>query len=105
RVVHSAPPLDQAALDAVRQWEYTPALLNSVAVAVIVTVGVNLSLQSSARYRAEAAWITAERRACVSGSWSSPARRRRHGRAVRWRLPLSPHPHPVSSATLRARRT
>jgi protein TonB len=45
RVVHSAPPLDQAALDAVRQWEYTPALLNSVAVAVIVTVVVNFSLQ------------------------------------------------------------
>ena len=27
-VVHSIPPLDQAALDAVRQWPFTPTLLN-----------------------------------------------------------------------------
>lgn len=44
-VVHSVPSLDQAALDAVRQWEYEPPRLNGVAVAVIMTVVVNFALQ------------------------------------------------------------
>lgn len=41
RVVRSVPLLDQAALDAVRQWEYTPTLLNGVPVPVLVTVTIN----------------------------------------------------------------
>jgi TonB family protein len=40
-VVRSIPLLDQAALDAVRQWEYTPTLLNGVPVPVLVTVTIN----------------------------------------------------------------
>jgi protein TonB len=44
-VLRSIPLLDQAALDAVRQWEYEPTRLNGVAVPVIVTVTVNFSLQ------------------------------------------------------------
>ena len=32
RVLRSVPLLDQAALDAVRQWQYTPTLLNGVSV-------------------------------------------------------------------------
>jgi protein TonB len=44
RVLRSIPLLDQAALDAVRQWEYEPTLLNGVAVPVIVTVTVNFTL-------------------------------------------------------------
>ena len=40
-VVRSVPLLDQAALDAVKQWEYTPALLNGVPVPVLVTVTIN----------------------------------------------------------------
>ena len=40
RVLRSVPLLDQAALDAVRQWEYTPTLLNGVPVPVIMTVTV-----------------------------------------------------------------
>ena len=44
QVVYSIPPLDQAALDAVRQWEFSPSRLNGVAVAVIVTVLVKFSL-------------------------------------------------------------
>jgi TonB family protein len=43
RVVRSIPPLDQAALDAVRQWEYTPTLLNGVPVPVLVTVTINFT--------------------------------------------------------------
>jgi TonB family protein len=43
-VVRSVPMLDQAALDAVRQWEYTPTLLNGVPVPVIVTVTINFTL-------------------------------------------------------------
>jgi TonB family protein len=46
KVVRSIPLLDQAALDAVRQWEYTPTLLNGVPVPVIMTVTVNFTLQS-----------------------------------------------------------
>ena len=38
------PAFDQAALDAVRQWEYEPTLLNGVAVPVIMTVTVNFTL-------------------------------------------------------------
>jgi protein TonB len=44
RVLRSIPLLDQAALDAVRQWEYEPTYLNGVAVPVIVTITVNFTL-------------------------------------------------------------
>ena len=43
KVVRSVPLLDQAALDAVRQWEYTPTLLNGVPVPVLVTVTINFT--------------------------------------------------------------
>lgn len=45
RVLRSIPLLDQAATDAVRQWRFTPALLNGVPVPVIITVTVNFRLQ------------------------------------------------------------
>jgi protein TonB len=45
KVIHSVAGLDQAALDAVRQWEYTPSMLNGVAVAVVMTVVVNFTMQ------------------------------------------------------------
>jgi protein TonB len=44
-VLRSVPLLDQAALDAVRQWEYEPTLLNGVPVPVIMTVTVNFTLR------------------------------------------------------------
>lgn len=44
RVLRSVPLLDQAALDAVRQWEYTPTLLNGLPVPVIMTVTVRFTL-------------------------------------------------------------
>jgi periplasmic protein TonB len=39
------PLLDQAALDAVRQWRYRPTLLNGVPVPVVMTVSVRFTLQ------------------------------------------------------------
>ena len=44
RILRSVPLLDQAALDAVRQWQYTPTLLNGVPVPVIMTVTVKFTL-------------------------------------------------------------
>jgi TonB family protein len=43
RVMRSIPMLDDAALDAVRQWKYRPTLLNGVAVPVIMTVTINFA--------------------------------------------------------------
>jgi protein TonB len=44
-VLRSIPLLDQAALDAVLQWQYEPTLLNGEPVEVLMTVTVNFSLQ------------------------------------------------------------
>ena len=44
KVLRGIPLLDQAAVDAVRQWVYTPTLLNGVPVPVIMTVTVNFKL-------------------------------------------------------------
>lgn len=44
RVLASKPLLDDAALTAVRQWEFTPTTLNGVPVPVIMTVTVNFRL-------------------------------------------------------------
>ena len=43
RVVKSVPLLDEAALDAVRQWEYRPSLLNGVPTAVVTTITVKFT--------------------------------------------------------------
>ena len=45
KVLRSVPMLDQAALDAVRQWEFTPTLLNGVPVPVMMTVTVQLTVR------------------------------------------------------------
>jgi len=45
RVLRSTPLLDDAALAAVRQWMFTPTLLNGVPVPVIMTVTVNFTLR------------------------------------------------------------
>jgi protein TonB len=44
RVLRSIPLLDNAALEAVRQWVFTPTLLNGSPVPVIMTVTVNFQL-------------------------------------------------------------
>jgi protein TonB len=45
RVLRSRPLLDEAALSAVREWEYTPTLLNGRPTPVIMTVTVVFKLQ------------------------------------------------------------
>ncbi len=45
RILRSVALLDQAAIDAVRQWQFTPTLLNGVPVPVIMTVTVNFTLR------------------------------------------------------------
>jgi protein TonB len=44
RILRSIPLLDQAALDAVVQWRFTPTLLNGQPVPVVMTVTVNFAL-------------------------------------------------------------
>ena len=48
QVLKSIPLLDQAALDAVKQWRYATTTLNGVPVPVIMTVTVNFSLADGA---------------------------------------------------------
>jgi protein TonB len=45
RVLKSAPLLDQAAIDAVRRWQYTPSTLHGVPVEVLMTITVTFNLQ------------------------------------------------------------
>ena len=45
RVIKSVPMLDQAALDAVRQWRYTPSLYGGHPVSVLMTITVRFTLQ------------------------------------------------------------
>lgn len=45
RVLKGVPLLDEAALTAVRQWRFTPALLNGQPVPVVMTVTVNFELR------------------------------------------------------------
>ena len=44
-VLKSVPLLDQAALDAVRQWRYTPSLYGGHPVSVLMTITVRFTLQ------------------------------------------------------------
>ena len=48
RILRSIPLLDQAALDAVNQWEFTPTLLNGAPVPVIMTATVQFTLAGDA---------------------------------------------------------
>lgn len=45
KVLRSIAGLDQAAVDAVMQWVYTPTTLNGVPTPVLMTVTVNFTLQ------------------------------------------------------------
>jgi periplasmic protein TonB len=45
RVIQSVPLLDQAAMDAVRQWRYTPTTLGGHPVSVLMTITIRFQLQ------------------------------------------------------------
>lgn len=45
RILRSVPMLDLAALDAVRQWIFTPTLLNGIPVELVMTTTVNFTPQ------------------------------------------------------------
>jgi TonB family protein len=51
RVLRPVPLLDQAALDAVTQWRYTPTVLNGQAVPVVMTVTVTFNLSGPEKPR------------------------------------------------------
>ena len=44
RVLRSIPLLDQAAIDAVTEWEFQPTLLNGAPTRVVMTVTINFTL-------------------------------------------------------------
>jgi TonB family protein len=44
RILRSIPLLDEAALAAVRQWRFSPTLLNGVPVSIVMTVTVNFKM-------------------------------------------------------------
>jgi len=46
RVLRSISGLDEAAIEAVKQWEYEPTLLEGTPVPIVMTVTVNFALQS-----------------------------------------------------------
>ena len=45
RVIQSVALLDQAAMDAVRQWRYTPTTLGGHPVSVLMTITIRFQLQ------------------------------------------------------------
>jgi protein TonB len=49
KLLRSVPMLDEAALEAVRKWVYTPTLLSGVPTPVIMTVTVNFRLKPAMR--------------------------------------------------------
>jgi protein TonB len=48
KVLRGVPALDEAAVDAVRQWVYTPTLVGGMPVGVVMTVTVNFVLRPTA---------------------------------------------------------
>jgi TonB family protein len=72
RVIKSIPLLDQAALDSVKQWRFTPTLLNGNPIAVVMTVTINFSLAEGERPPARAPDGSAEN--TTAGPYWSPDR-------------------------------
>lgn len=46
KVLKSVPLLDAAAIAAVKEWRYTPTLLNGVPISVLMTITINFTLQN-----------------------------------------------------------
>jgi TonB family protein len=73
RVLRSVPLLDEAALDAVRQWQFTPTLLNGAPVQVLMTVTVNFTLgDRSADAGGEVAPAAGQAGAPISSPFGAP---------------------------------
>ena len=49
KVLRGNPLLDDAAADAVKEWKYSPTLLNGTPVAVVMTVTVNFHLDATSQ--------------------------------------------------------
>jgi protein TonB len=47
RVLQSRGPLDRAAIDSVKQWQYSPLVLNGTPTSFVLTVTLNFSLARS----------------------------------------------------------
>ena len=47
RVIQSTPPFDEAAMDAVRQWEFEPTQIDGKAVSVVMTTTVTFNIRST----------------------------------------------------------
>lgn len=57
RILRSVPLLDQAAVDAVRQWVFEPVTVEGAAVDAIITMGIGFSLESSPLGSVHTVWL------------------------------------------------
>ncbi len=73
QVLRGIPTLDEAAVDAVKQWAYTPTLVGGVPVAVVLTVTVNFVLHTPGPERGAGRW--GRRAARIQGAPSVLPRR------------------------------
>jgi hypothetical protein len=73
KVLRGIPLLDNSALDAVRQWKYSPTLLNGTPVPVVMTVTVNFRLNGDGRVSAPAAKAAPEAPAAPAPPAEAPA--------------------------------
>jgi TonB family protein len=72
RVLRGQALLDQAAIDAVRQWRYTTTMLNGAPVEVIMTVTVNFTLGASSSSSIESLGAPASGTLRVGGEIAEP---------------------------------
>ncbi len=56
RILRSIPLLDQAALEAVKQWEFVPTQLNGAPIPVVMTATVNFTLDGKSGVPGGVAW-------------------------------------------------
>jgi protein TonB len=73
KVLRGIPLLDNSAVDAVRQWKYSPTLLNGTPVPVVMTVTVNFRLNGDGRSSAPAVKAAPEAPAAATPPAEAPA--------------------------------
>ena len=86
RVIRSVPQLDMAAVEAVRQWQFSPTLLNGNPVPVVMTVTVNFTLTGGAAGPAplDAPATGDVANECKPDAPEAPARAERRETAIRF---------------------